>query len=359
MPKAKKRLRAQVTVGHDLGGRPIYKWASGYTKKESAANKEELIKTYVGGIKVNRDVSFGEYANKWYETYKKPNIGESSQVNYRGALNGKLLPAFGDRQMKSITAMQLQEYMNSFSGKGDTTITYPFTVLKGVFRMAAAQGIIDRDPASALIRPKSCGESKRELTEAETSVTMQLIDTHPDGLLLAILYYLGVRRGEALGLTWADINFSEKIVHIVRDVDFVVADIGTCKSDYSVRDIPVPDALFSILQKKRGIGYLLRAPRSGQYWSQSTYVKHWKKIQAAYIMCDPSIESDESGKSVLTAHYFRHNYASLLYDAGVDVLTAQKYLGHSDPATTLRIYTHLGKRKKKDAVKKINKAFSR
>jgi len=45
--------------------------------------------------------------------------------------------------------------------------------------------------------------------------------------------------------------------------------------------------------------------------------------------------------SILTPHYFRHNYASILYRSGVDVLTAQRFLGHTDPTTTMRIYTHL------------------
>lgn len=63
--------------------------------------------------------------------------------------------------------------------------------------------------------------------------------------------------------------------------------------------------------------------------------------------------------SILTAHYFRHNYATLLYDAGVDVLTAQKYLGHADPVTTLRIYTHLKKLREQSSKQKVIEMFGR
>jgi integrase len=56
-------------------------------------------------------------------------------------------------------------------------------------------------------------------------------------------------------------------------------------------------------------------------------------------------------------HYFRHNYSSILYRSGVDVLTAQQYLGHAAPATTMRIYTHLADETHLKDAEKIRKAF--
>ena len=61
----------------------------------------------------------------------------------------------------------------------------------------------------------------------------------------------------------------------------------------------------------------------------------------------------------ITAHMLRHTYASMLYDAGVDIKSAQKYLGHSDIKTTLEIYTHLTKQKMKESINSINKHFGK
>ena len=54
-------------------------------------------------------------------------------------------------------------------------------------------------------------------------------------------------------------------------------------------------------------------------------------------------------------HSLRHTYASLLYEAGVDMLTAKELLGHSDIKTTISIYTHLSENGKKHSIEKLEK----
>ena len=56
----------------------------------------------------------------------------------------------------------------------------------------------------------------------------------------------------------------------------------------------------------------------------------------------------------ITPHMLRHTYATLLYDAGVDVKSAQEFLGHADIQTTLKIYTHLTEQKKQTAIDVLN-----
>lgn len=68
--KVDKRRRAKVVVGHDADGNPITKYVSGRTKRELDEAKEELIRTYIGGTKLKRDVLFDDYCKEWYETYK-------------------------------------------------------------------------------------------------------------------------------------------------------------------------------------------------------------------------------------------------------------------------------------------------
>ena len=83
---------------------------------------------------------------------------------------------------------------------------------------------------------------------------------------------------------------------------------------------------------------------------------------AAVYEADPSFETREADVltvSILTAHYFRHNYASILFNAGVDVMSAARFLGHSDPTVTLKIYTHLSKMNKDANADKAIEALSK
>lgn len=355
------RYRAKVTVGHDASGKPIVKYASGRTKKELEANKEELRRSFVtGAIHAQRDVLFNAYALEWYEVHKNPHIGNSSRNNYSSIMNCYILPAFPDRQLRAITANDLQRFMNGLAGKNKTTITYANTIIKNVFRTAYTDGIIDRDPTVSLVKPSASSTKRRALTDAETAAALKVGADHPDGLILLLLYYTGARRGEALGLQWQDVDFVRREIHIRRDIDFVTNSIGDLKTTYSERTIPLPSELASALDTRRGIGetFIIQSPKTHSFLPQSTFSRLWKRLMKSMTESDPSIEQ-KNGASILTPHYFRHNYASVLYNAGVDILAAQKFLGHADVKTTLQIYSHLGAGKEMENAEKVREAFTR
>ena len=360
MPKQKSGLyRTKVTVGHDSGGKPIVKYISGKTKKELEEARQEVLKHYtLDAAAAQRDVLFGDYAQEWYDIYKKPLIAVSSQSGYNAAL-GQLIPYFENRQLRSITAAELQLYMNKLNGKSKTTIAYHNAIIKNVFESAYANGIIDRDPARGLKKPSAEKKSRRALTDAETSAVLSVGKKHPEGLLLLLLYYTGLRRGEALGLQWKDIDFLKKQLSVKRDVDFITGTIGTVKTKSSLRTVPIPDELITELNSVRGVGetYVIQSPQSHSYLSIRTFNRRWDRLMKALRDEDPSIESEE-GMSILTPHYFRHNYASVLYNANVDILAAQKFLGHSDIKTTLQIYAHLSEGKEMESADKVRDAFS-
>ena len=71
-----------------------------------------------------------------------------------------------------------------------------------------------------------------------------------------------------------------------------------------------------------------------------------------------SIRDELSAMDRFTAHQLRHTYATMLYDAGVDVKTAQDFLGHADPTVTMNIYTHLSSQKKEKAVQALQQHFA-
>ena len=184
-----------------------------------------------------------------------------------------------------------------------------------------------------------------------------------------MLYYLGLRRGEALGLKWGDFDFKEDQVHIQRDIDFTgsTACEGELKTDAADRYVPVPSELKEILLANREASnaYLFHT-KKGEPLSQGTYKRTWARLMVACgcvewrEVKEGTSRPDDILKQVkpsITPHFFRHNYVTLLYESGVDPLVAMKIVGHTDYQTTASIYTHLKEETLKKASVNMEKVF--
>jgi len=339
------RYRAKITVGHDIAGKAVVKYASGRTRKELEEEKRRLVREFKSGYTDSSDIMFGAYLQQWYELYKKPAVRYSTRQSYATTINKHILPVLGDKALRAVTVMDLQQLLNSKADTCAAIIGNIFSTLEAVFNLAYSQGMIDRNPVVGLVKPSKAKESRRALTDAETAAVLAVADEDPNGLLLKLLYYTGMRLGEACGLQWQDVDFKKQIIHVVRKVDFKAGELGDPKTDNSVRDIPMPEDLRDALLPLRGFGtaFVFPAP-DGSFWRNTQLNRLWKSLMQKVYDADNTIEAKE-GISILTAHYFRHNYASVLYNAGIDVLSAQKFLGHASAKTTLEIYSHLAKEK--------------
>lgn len=198
-------------------------------------------------------------------------------------LTKHILPRFGVKYLRAISANQLQEFMDTFEGSSKSQITQAKTILEGVFQQAYAEGILDRNPACSLVRPKTKKKEKRRaLTQAEVAGVMEAIRKNENGLFLAVLYYLGVRRGEALGLQWGDIDFEEAQVHIQRDIDYRAANFameGALKTENADRFIPIDPELLVMLAEAKEYDegeddeYIFHT-EDGMPWSENTYKRN-------------------------------------------------------------------------------------
>ena len=366
-------------MGTDPEGAAIYKYAAAPTKKALAAAKEELQKKYVNGPEaVDRDAMFGDRCTEYWETVRKPRVKSASgRASLASAMNKHILPVFGSRIMRSITYKELQDFINGLQGKSSSVIGDVLSILHGVFGIATAERVIDVDISLPLRRPVTEKRKRRELTDAELAAVFKLMREQDSKYrqLLGLLLYTGARRGEILGLRWSDIDFKANQIRICRDIDYAAGDVGTVKTPSSIRTIPLMVELQEILLPLRQLdGYLIHAPLgTGEDWlPKKTYDRLTYNMRIDLYRLDPTMESVELSHpdatrdrqhkpergSVLTAHYFRHNYASVLYDAGVDVKTAQRYLGHASITTTLNIYTHLAEKRKQLSEAAARAAFS-
>ena len=380
MPKKQKSglYRSKVRIGTDPNGKPIDKWISGKTKKELEEQRQQVIAYYIDGTALREDKLFGTYVQEWYHTRKEPFIkSASTAASYKSALNKHILPAFGNRNLRAITGMELQRWLNTYTGKSDTTLTQFMTILRDVFAAAVADRIVDVNPASGLRMPTVGEESERRaLTPEERTKVLRLVDTLLDdpqraheARYLATLYYLGVRPGEARGLQWGDFDWTTDEVHIQRDIDYAKRGedlTGELKTNAGNRVIPVPAPLKDILFPCRGLptAFVFTGVKSGQPYSKSSAECIWLRLmrdlgwverrdtQAKYN------DLRAEYKATITPYYFRHNFITMCWEAGLDPLVTMRIVGHADYRTTANIYTHLNESHLQKARVKIESVFA-
>lgn len=381
MPKKQKdnRYRAKITVGYDADGVAVYKYVSARTKKELEEAKVAARAHYIdGAVQPQQDRLFSDYVREWYRVKKEPFVSSATKVNYAACLNKHLIPRFGDRNLRSIRANELQEWLNEYAGVAKTTISLLMSILKNVFSTAMTESIVQVNVADALVRPSPKPvDERRALTDDERKAVTRTASTHKEGLFLAALYYLGLRRGEALGLKWGDFQFSERLVHVQRDIDYSdgKAVIGDLKTENADRFVTIPNQLLPLLVNKRGPDdALLFSSNTNGILSYNSYRRMWLRLMIDAGIATPIEPEGDGGEqkepkrkddiqyhwdTEITPHYFRHNYITMLYEAGVDMPTAMKLVGHKDIQTTINVYTHLKEQHLRKATAQIDHVFEK
>lgn len=360
MAKNKKRQRARVQIGIDEAGKPVYKWASGYTKKELKASADSIKEEY--GVKngvmpvikkppttqsvspaVEVETRQGEkfriYAARWYELYKAPHLRGSSKEMYENVLTKHLYPAIGERAITDISSDDLQAFIIEYEKSSKSLIDKIMMTLRQVFGAALDDGIIMRNPVSRLKPPEgTCGKRVPIPLEQVQALTEAAI-CHPDGLLPLVMCYAGLRRGEALGLKWSDVEGG--FIHVRRAVTYErghIAMIGETKTDAGLRDIPLLPILAERM-KESGNGFVFGGDKVMPY---TTFKRKWIKLQKDI----PALQD-------VSPHRLRHTFLMLLRRSGVDAATQQYLMGHSDYETTVNDYTTIDRVDVAEARQKI------
>ena len=207
-------------------------------------------------------------------------------------------------------------------------------------------------------------EERQPITEEQRELILNTWEGHRMGVPALIMLYCGLRRGEMLALLWSDIDFKAKTLSVSKSADMPTnaTTVKKPKTKAGTRIVPIPDAILPALQKARREAismYVCPAVNTGDIMSAQAYSEAWKSYMHYLNIEAGGRDRSRSNPKVVamepfTAHRLRHSYATMLYDADVDVKTAQKLLGHADFSVTMKIYTHLSAEKETAGIEKLN-----
>lgn len=357
MAKAKKREDGRYAVSLSLADGKRKYFYSTVSRHDAEVKKAEWVKLHpdlMEGEKIDGRITVEKWAEKWMEAYKG-GLEESSKRWYSATIRAlcqytfKSGVAFGSMKVSEVRAAHLSEIVNSLAGSGKGTIQAKKLVLRGLFSAAQENGLISLNPAAKLPNVKGTYEGHKALTRKEAALIADHYQGHAFGLPAMLMMWAGLRKQECFSLRWEDIDLTEGVIHISHAMDCRTGAQKATKTENSVRDIPIFAALKLPLQRayKGRRSDLLFVRDNGQAYNE----------QAVECKLDSFLRyiKRETGEELrFTCHDLRDTFATMCYDAGVDVHTTAQWMGHSNVMTTLKIYTKLSAEKHEESVEKMN-----
>ena len=340
-PKTKAKKRKQKRVKIEVNGQTITKAINYYTLEEYEEKKKAAIRE---AERIGKE-TFREIAELWQAQHDEE-IQIYTASCYRRPLQD-CIDAFGDLLPGEITPLMIQQLLDRMNRQGyaKQTINLRKIVLTQVFNFAIFNGLAGSNPAAVCKAPKTAKKTGRELPSEED---VAAIRAHPDGLIglfCNLLLYSGLRREEALALTYEDIDFAERTIRVNKAIVFDgnrgVVRPGA-KSKAGNRTVPLLDPLAALLDPA-GKGPLFYP--AGDVIKKSRFDKAFQRYR------------QETGISA-TCHQLRHYFCTLCFEADLDEKDLADIMGHSKVSLSKEIYTHIRAQRKQQSSAKLNALFS-
>lgn len=350
-----KRYRFVVDIGRDANGKRQQKTFTFDLKREARAEYDRIRHQARDGTYVGRwNGTVAEVIDAYLATalFEKE---ENTKVAYATALK----PArerLGSRRAQSITRDDIEALRDWLlaagrkrggkvgTGLGAESVRGTLARLKAAFEQAVEDGRLIRNPA-AYVKPPKVGKSRRD-TWSRDEVHQFLAVADNDRLAAAWRMTLyGMRRGEVLGLRWAeDIDMEAETVRIGQSRVLVSGRVlAKCpKSEHGYRTLPLDAELMAVLRALR-VRQLEERMAVGPAYEDSGYVvtdelgrpiaPHWYSREFVRV-------ARWAGVPRIRLHDGRHSCLTLMEHAGVPISIISRWAGHYDSAFTYKQYVH-------------------
>ena len=343
------KYRVCFDYGIDREGNRVRKYRTFDTKRDATrAFNEHKVKMDKGTQIMPSEYTFAQWLDYWYKDIILPQIEETTAYGYRGMIENYLKPQLGEIRLQKLTARDIQQYYTWLMDEkklSPNTVIKHHNLLTNTLNAAERQEYITKNPMRAVSPPKKRQREAKFYTPEQLGILLdKAVGTRLE-LPVFICAYLGLRRGELCGLRWSDVDLEHKTITIENtrtQAGKKEIEKGT-KTASSTRTLYLPDTLCD----------MLKAAKEHQQACRVEYKNAYDDNDYVVVMEDgrpfrPNYLSELFGKFLadndlpkIVLHELRHTFASLSNQAGIPAYNIGKALGHSTPATTQKIYTHL------------------
>ena len=318
------------------------KWKRGFaTKKEALGFERDFLEKQ----SANPDMTF----QNLYEIYMEDmaaRLKQSTLLTKKAVLQTHILPFFGSKPINEIKASDVRRWqaklMSSPNNYSQTYLKKINTELNSIINYAKRFYDLNTNPCG---KAGTIGKAKAEEMHYWTydeyiAFREGVKDKSLSYICFEVLYWTGMREGELLALSPADIDLDNKTISINRTYQRIEGkDVFTSpKTRKSKRKIPIPDFLCQELSDYIPSRYMLDAD------------ERLFPVTKSYLSHEMIRGCKNTGVKKIRIHDIRHSHASLLINQGCDALMLADRLGHEKVSTTLNTYSHLFPHKQQELV---------
>jgi integrase len=284
-------------------------------------------------------VSFADYAREWIGTFRgrtSRGIRPETLADYRFDLERDAIPFFGRMQLAAVEPRDVKCFAVLLAERGlsASSVRNALAPVRALFATAFEEGLIRSNPAAGLrIAQRVAGEQERQSKALTEEGLRAFLDALPSEwrLFFEFLAHTGLRIGEAVALTWADVDLGKKRVHVRRRL--YRGRFDAPKSRYGRRAVPLSAGIAQRLWRLRGA-----APEQAPLFP-SKIGSHLDPAKVFSRVLKPTAR--RAGVPWAGFHTLRHTCATMLFRHGLNAKQVQVWLGHHSPAFTLATYVHL------------------
>lgn len=374
------RWEAQSYYGTDeITGKRKKITKYGATEKEAVGKVRDALAEIKNGTYVEPNkMTVSKWFKEWLEIYAKPNVKQSTYVNYRTHIESRIIPAIGNLKLQRLRVDILQKFFNEQAESGSLikeseplspkTVRNLYTMMQTALQQAYLNELIPKKYIDSVKIPSAKQKEMRVLTRDEHKRLLSEIQRSEERYRAGILICLGtgIRVGELCGLRWEDFDEENKLLKIRRTLNRLPSMdkskgkteivIDSPKSDKSIRNIPLPDYVIEFIKGHRercakekiqaGTAYNdsnhIICNELGHYVEPRTIQDTFKRIAKA------------AGIENVSMHCLRHTFATRAVESDVDIKTLSVILGHADATITINRYAHALEEQKRLAMDKVS-----
>ncbi len=335
------------------------------TKKEARDARLDLLSRKQRGDYVSPStITTGEYLTRWV---KGADVKPTTREAYRANVINHLIPALGSTPLQKLTTAKVNALYRGLEAGGrrdgkplsKKSVRNVHALLRRALRDALDEGLVIRNVAANAAAPKQVRRRDMRTWNADQlRAFLAHVGDDPLRALWVLYATTGMRRGEALGLRWRNLNLDAGTLSVVESIVPVgyAAEISTPKTDTGVRSIDLDSETVAALrahyarQGEDRLALGLGKPTEDDYvfTTPDGASLHPHAISQAF-----EAHIKRAGLPRIRLHDLRHTWASLALAAGVPAKVVSERLGHASVAFTMSVYQHVMPGMQREAAEKM------